>query len=1249
MSELLEEAHATEQHTCRICHGEGTAEDPLFYPCQCRGSIKYIHQGCLEEWLKHSARREPACDICHVKYKFTTVFKEDTPDRVPLSLLFQKIRTSLLYFLKYSFQIGGLLLGCLVQIPLFWALCTRFFNWVLGAKSVHSDFLVSMIYGDNPVQGDPFELHHLLENLVSTYVSSFSTLITIIACLLFLFIVHEWVSKDPGFIKLIFKKIGQEHKSTNEWIQRAVGRIGQRQRIAVDAGQAELDRRLDENLRNLANLNRIIEQNGQNDAIADAVRLLDERREEFRERADLEQLARRLQRERLERAERHNRERMDRADRHFVNDVMQEQLRNANAAAEEADDGDITDEDPDFVPHSDDENDDDFDEEAILHHLDAHDRDDDADESDIDGNAFDNMLEDNGLIQGEGLQGQVRINLGQMLQNNNNQPFNPAQQHPVPIFPQNDEVNEDEDFELEQEDFILSLPVYLISLAANVIVVLFLALFYFFPSFVGNVLLIVICSILSFAANLGFKVLNVLKVAPFLVSIYSYYHEINPTFTETIKDDLIAPVIETFLDRFSNEIPPSDFERLIPVVLYFSIIYSIILFFLNIKSDAHSPRNPLRGPQRKIFIVLFDLVCTLKVFLIFGIELLVFPAFCGLLLEFVFTPVFTYKVKLLTSQSDMLKKFFILRLAINWGIGTLYMCLFALFVGMTRRYILRPGVLFFIRSPEDPNARLVHDALVRSLRLQLSRIGLSALVYTLFILIGFGTITHTLKSLESEMIPVNVTTSGFIFNLIIFSGSIYDKKGLITKYVRQYWSRAFKIASAKSRLSSFTLGGSNPKERGHIVYRNFFAWIRGASPDFNSPKSQQEANEIFKTTDVQACFVPDGNLVRAPKSDTVSRKFIRKLFIPVTKDDIPLKTPEEVYRRENKKYPLDEFDDSEDEITTTNHYEIVYRPPFFGARVIGFIGILWVFSVILIVGGLISCHFVGNPFVQLADISFTSAFNWISGLETTSSGDSFFSIKLRGSSIVIGTAILTRVLATYDDFFINRHLAENSQEEDTISLSQKLFFLVVELLRKVTVYIFWFLNIVLFCCWNSLVHEYSITRPFVFFWGEPDRESADFAYLLAAHTLAFVLLFIPYLNKKRIEILGVFSIGRLDINGIVTNEFIPNIRRLIIYPGIVIAYKLLISFNVFKNNFFSLNYEAIMSIVLEADPAQESVVLAYPLVLFLYFIAQTWNVISQYLKKVNAEVKEQYYSEGQTLQNADDLKDEDLGATPSPE
>jgi len=29
---------------CRVCHGPSEPDEPLYYPCKCSGSIKFVHQ-----------------------------------------------------------------------------------------------------------------------------------------------------------------------------------------------------------------------------------------------------------------------------------------------------------------------------------------------------------------------------------------------------------------------------------------------------------------------------------------------------------------------------------------------------------------------------------------------------------------------------------------------------------------------------------------------------------------------------------------------------------------------------------------------------------------------------------------------------------------------------------------------------------------------------------------------------------------------------------------------------------------------------------------------------------------------------------------------------------------------------------------------------------------------------------------------------------------------------------------------------
>lgn len=46
---------------CRICHSDAPVDD-LIVPCNCTGSLKYVHQSCLQNWLKINGSK--SCEIC---------------------------------------------------------------------------------------------------------------------------------------------------------------------------------------------------------------------------------------------------------------------------------------------------------------------------------------------------------------------------------------------------------------------------------------------------------------------------------------------------------------------------------------------------------------------------------------------------------------------------------------------------------------------------------------------------------------------------------------------------------------------------------------------------------------------------------------------------------------------------------------------------------------------------------------------------------------------------------------------------------------------------------------------------------------------------------------------------------------------------------------------------------------------------------------------------------------------------------
>ncbi|KAB0793899.1 hypothetical protein PPYR_13519 [Photinus pyralis] len=89
---------------CRVCRSEGMPERPLFHPCICTGSIKYIHQECLMQWMRYS--RKEYCELCGHRFSFTPIYSPDMPRRLPLKDviggLLSSIATAVKYWLHYT-------------------------------------------------------------------------------------------------------------------------------------------------------------------------------------------------------------------------------------------------------------------------------------------------------------------------------------------------------------------------------------------------------------------------------------------------------------------------------------------------------------------------------------------------------------------------------------------------------------------------------------------------------------------------------------------------------------------------------------------------------------------------------------------------------------------------------------------------------------------------------------------------------------------------------------------------------------------------------------------------------------------------------------------------------------------------------------------------------------------------------------------------------------------------------------------
>jgi len=82
---------------CRICY-EGAEAGPLISPCDCKGSIQYIHRRCLYEWLVVDGRGY--CELCNHAYMFYDLILEPVYEPRDVRILRLSTRPHLLFILQ---------------------------------------------------------------------------------------------------------------------------------------------------------------------------------------------------------------------------------------------------------------------------------------------------------------------------------------------------------------------------------------------------------------------------------------------------------------------------------------------------------------------------------------------------------------------------------------------------------------------------------------------------------------------------------------------------------------------------------------------------------------------------------------------------------------------------------------------------------------------------------------------------------------------------------------------------------------------------------------------------------------------------------------------------------------------------------------------------------------------------------------------------------------------------------------------
>lgn len=365
-------------------------------------------------------------------------------------------------------------------------------------------------------------------------------------------------------------------------------------------------------------------------------------------------------------------------------------------------------------------------------------------------------------------------------------------------------------------------------------------------------------------------------------------------------------------------------DRALAVIAGYGAVAFCSACYLKIAPITSSPKY--RHVEQHIIEFCQQAGGVLKVILIISIEMIAFPLFCGFLLDFALLPLFesaTFSSRVsFTLISPWTAGF------VHWFVGTCYMFHFALFVSMCRK-IMRTGVLYFIRDPDDPTFHPVRDVLERNVITQLRKIAFSAIVYGALIVVCLGGVVWTMWFASSNVLPIHWTSSesalefpldilfyNFLTPVVVRFARPSD--GLHAMY--KWW---FRRCARILRLSDFLFKDQHKDEEGHHVHRTWRSWLIRETGNVEEALDTEPEDK-----QVEVYFKRDGRHVKAPASDQVRIPKGSPVFVDV--DEVVDNTTDGQAPQVNGTNP-----------TMT---AIVYIPPWFRVRIALFVVAVWFFA-----------------------------------------------------------------------------------------------------------------------------------------------------------------------------------------------------------------------------------------------------------------------------------------------------------------
>ncbi|KAJ5502958.1 Zinc finger RING-CH-type [Penicillium fimorum] len=409
-------------------------------------------------------------------------------------------------------------------------------------------------------------------------------------------------------------------------------------------------------------------------------------------------------------------------------------------------------------------------------------------------------------------------------------------------------------------------------------------------------------------------------------------------------------------------------DRVIAIFMGYLLAFMTGLLYLRI-TGLLSGANRGQRIEGLLAEVLIQAGGVMKVILIIGIEMIVFPLYCGSLLDLALLPLFsnaTVASRIAFTAASPLTSLFV-----HWFVGTCYMFHFALFVSMCRK-ILRSGVLYFIRDPDDPTFHPIRDVLERSITTQLRKIGFSALVYGALVIVCLGGVVWGLHFALDGVLPIHWSASApmlefpvdllfYNFVLPVVIQSFKPSEGLHDLY--DWW---FHKCAHFLRLTNFFFPERHLEEEGYHVRKTWWGILSRSEGDWEHPVVGDDQQAAAERENRDVYFLRDGRYVRAPGSDQVRIPKGNHVFLEVTEDN---------ERVDGKPDPADGLHGRSSDMFTK-----VYIPPSFRTRIAAFIFLIWLFAAttgvgITIIPLVIGRKIIGSYSSTLAPVNDVYAFS----------------------------------------------------------------------------------------------------------------------------------------------------------------------------------------------------------------------------------------------------------------------------------